>query len=130
MDDRSDLVGKWLIDHDYEKGNNPMPLWAKTIWDCRQLIVETSVSTKFYSLVINEWVDEERLNLGVVFGFQLVKYANGEHLVLTDIPKSVPGWISNVTIKGDEIWTEKHKATLLHESKPNLIVSVGQATLL
>ena len=116
----SELRGKWMIDLDSEQRNNPMPIWAKNVWDCRLLIVDTSRYTH---------ESKSRLALAVIYGFQLPKYMNGENLVLTDIPGHVPGYISDVTFKDKEVWTWEHRATLLDESKPNLKISLGQATL-
>ena len=121
MIDHRCLRGKWMIDLIYEKRNNPMPLWAKDIWDCRLLIV----NTRTY-----ERNNKECLALMVIYGFQVQKYVDGEYLTLTDIPNRVPGCISDVTFKDKEVWTWEHRATLLEESKPGLTVYLGQVALL
>lgn len=120
-----DLIGKWMRDLDYEKNNNPIPLWAKDPWDCRLLICDTKM--------VEHHTYGRSLTIKIMFGFGVRKYlVEGNKFVASNVPAKKFGYLPGVIIKDGEVWAyngEKRKGILL-DDKPDIDLFLGQGSLL
>lgn len=124
------LVGKWMLDELYNKSNNTIPLWAKNVWDCRLLIVNTA-SYKMHPddprRELSEDPDRLIYSLGVLYGFKIKKYLHNGIVVASDLRDTDVGWINDFSVEDDKIYAYGNlRGTLLKETHPDMEFVRGQ----